>query len=160
LPAGIAIWLLFGILDLTAIHDPSVPLFYIRIIGTVPLIPMLVATLVLKPGRWMETVGFTAIAIQLPLLSALIVVLSPSSLLYFQPTDIWIFDWRGFVCSMRRLVRRGLILAIGTIFAFFVSVSVFWPAGRARPHGGARSLPLLSKLRLLSWNKRKRRLAN
>jgi adenylate cyclase len=127
LPAGIAIWLLFGILDLTAIHDPSVPLFYIRIIGTVSLIPMLVAALVLKPGRWMETVGFIAIAVQLPLLSALIAVLSPSSLLYFQPTDIWILiGVASFVLCGVSFVE-GLILAIGTIFAFFVSVIVFWP---------------------------------
>jgi hypothetical protein len=49
--AGIAIWLLFVALDLLTIHDPSIPPFYIRIAGTLSLIPFFLITFLIKPCR-------------------------------------------------------------------------------------------------------------
>jgi hypothetical protein len=39
--AGIAIWVLFTSLDRLTIHDPSAPLFYVRILGIISLIPII-----------------------------------------------------------------------------------------------------------------------
>jgi hypothetical protein len=86
--AGIAIWMLFVALDLLTIHDPSIPLFYIRIAGTLSLIPFFLATFLIKPGRWIEVIGFAAVFIQIVLLTALVAFLSPVSLPYYQPTEV------------------------------------------------------------------------
>jgi 4-amino-4-deoxy-L-arabinose transferase-like glycosyltransferase len=87
--AGIAIWVLFTSLDRLTIHDPSAPLFYVRILGIISLIPIIVATFVLRLGRWLEPIGFTALAIQVPLLIGVLAFLSPVSLPYYQPIEVW-----------------------------------------------------------------------
>src|SRR5215831_4315289 len=88
--AGIVIWILFVALDLLTIHDPSTALFYVRIAGILSLIPFYLATFLIKPGRWIEVIGFGAVLTQIVLLTALIAFLSPVSLPYYQPTEVWI----------------------------------------------------------------------
>ncbi len=125
--AGIAIYVLFFSLDLLAIHDPSASLFYVRLIGTISLVPILVASFILKPGRWIETLGFVAIAIQIPLLTGVLAFMSPVSLPYYQPTELYIMlGVISFVLCGVSFVE-GLILAFGTICAFFISAIAFWP---------------------------------
>jgi len=116
--AGIAIWMLFVALDLLTIHDPSIPLFYIRIAGTLSLIPFFLATFLIKPGRWIEVIGFAAVFIQIVLLTALVAFLSPVSLPYYQPTEVWITIGVAtfVVCGVSFI--DGLILALGTVFGF------------------------------------------
>jgi len=125
--AGIAIWMLFVALDLLTIHDPSIPLFYIRIAGTSSLIPFFLATFLIKPGRWIEVIGFAAVFIQIVLLTALVAFLSPVSLPYYQPTEVWITIGVAtfVVCGVSFI--DGLILALGTVFGFFLSVTILQP---------------------------------
>jgi adenylate cyclase len=125
--AGLAIWMLFVALDLLTIHDPSIPLFYIRIAGTLSLIPFFLATFLIKPGRWIEVIGFAAVFIQIVLLTALVAFLSPVSLPYYQPTEVWITIGVAtfVVCGVSFI--DGLILALGTVFGFFLSVTILQP---------------------------------
>ncbi len=125
--AGTAIWVLFTSLDLLTIHDPSAPLFYVRIIGIISLIPIIVASFTLNLGRWLEPIGVTALAIQIPLLLCVLVFMSPVSLPYYKPTEIWtLIGVASFVlCGVS--FAEGSILALATIIAFFVSVLVLWP---------------------------------
>ena len=124
---GLAIWMLFVALDLLTIHDPSIPLFYIRIAGTLSLIPFFLATFLIKPGRWIEVIGFAAVFIQIVLLTALVAFLSPVSLPYYQPTEVWITIGVAtfVVCGVSFI--DGLILALGTVFGFFLSVTILQP---------------------------------
>ena len=47
--AGVFISMLFAALDLSTIHDPSLPLFHVRVIGTVTLLAFFVAASMSKP---------------------------------------------------------------------------------------------------------------
>lgn len=125
--AGIAIWVLFTSLDLLTTHDPSVALSYIRIIGIISLIIVFIATYFLRLGRWLELFGFTALAIQIPLLVCLLAFLSPASLPYYQPAEVWtLIGVASFVlCGVS--FAEGSILAFATICAFFISILIFKP---------------------------------
>jgi class 3 adenylate cyclase len=125
--AGIAIYLSFLSLDLLTIHDPSVPLFCVRIIGAVALISFLVATFALTSGRWIEPAGFAVIAIQIPLVTTLLAVTSPASVPYYQPTEV--FMAIGVSCFILCGVSfiEGAILALCTICTFFITVIVLQP---------------------------------
>ena len=125
--AGIAIWILFVALDLLTIHDPSTALFYVRIAGILSLIPFYLATFLIKPGRWIEVIGFGAVLTQILLLTALVAFLSPVSLPYYQPTEVWITIGVAtfVVCGVSFI--DGLILALGTVCGFLLSVTIFQP---------------------------------
>ena len=125
--AGIAIWILFVALDLLTIHDPSTALFYVRIAGILSLIPFYLATFLIKPGRWIEVIGFGAVLTQILLLTALVAFLSPVSLPYYQPTEVWITIGVAtfVVCGVSFI--DGLIPALGTVCGFLLSVTIFQP---------------------------------
>jgi hypothetical protein len=56
--AGVFISMMFAALELHTKHDPSLPLFYVHIIGTVTLLVFLAAVSLRKPNRWIELLCF------------------------------------------------------------------------------------------------------
>lgn len=134
LSIGIAIWLSFALLDVLTIRDPSVTLFYLRIVSPLLFVPIVGLTFIFKPGRWVEWLGFLSIAVQFLLMTTAIALLSPASLRYYQPTEIWmVMGVISFVlCGVSFI--EGLLLAFGVICAFFISVTVLSPEPFLRFH--------------------------
>jgi hypothetical protein len=63
-----------------------------------------------KLGRGLEPIGFTALAIQIPLLIGVLAFLSPVSLPYYQPTGVWtLIGVASFVlCGVSFVVKSTL----------------------------------------------------
>ena len=109
------------------IHDPSLPLFYVRIIGTVTLLAFFAAASLRKPNRWIELLCFGAMITQIALLTTMLALSSSAPASYNQPTELWLaLGVASFVVCGGSFVD-GLLLALCTICAFFVSVTVLHP---------------------------------
>ena len=125
--AGVFISMLFAALDLSTIHDPSLPLFYVRVIGTVMLLAFFAAASLSKPNRWIEPLCFGAMITQIALLTTMLALSSSVPASYNQPTELWLaLGVASFVVCGGSFVD-GLLLALCTICAFFVSVTVLHP---------------------------------
>jgi adenylate cyclase len=126
---GILISILLATLDLLTTHAPSMTLFYVRIVGTLSLIAFYAATLLIKPDRWIEVFSFGVMLTQIVLLTFMLGLSSPGSVSYYQPTELWTaLGVASFiVCGTSFL--DGLILALCTVFAFFISVIFLQPEG-------------------------------
>jgi len=125
--AGVFISMLFAALDLSTIHDPSLPLFYVRVIGTVTLLAFFAAASLSKPNRWVEPLCFSAMITQVALLTTMLALSSSVPASYNQPTELWLaLGVASFVVCGGSFVD-GLLLALCTICAFFVSVTVLHP---------------------------------
>jgi class 3 adenylate cyclase len=119
--------MLFAALDLSTIHDPSLPLFYVRVIGTVMLLAFFAAASLSKPNRWIEPLCFGAMITQIALLTTMLALSSSVPASYNQPTELWLaLGVASFVVCGGSFVD-GLLLALWTICAFFVSVTVLQP---------------------------------
>ena len=101
--AGVFISILFAALDLSTIHDPSLPLFHVRIIGTVTLLAFFVAASLRKRDRWVELLCFGAMITQIAVLTTMLALSSSAPPSYNQPTELWLALGRGFLCRVRRL---------------------------------------------------------
>ena len=125
--AGVFISMLFATLDLSTIHDPSLPLFYVRVIGTVTLLAFFALASTSKPSRRIEPLCFGAVITQIAVLIAMLALSSSVPASYNQPTELWIaLGVASFVVCGGSFVD-GLLLALCTICAFFVSVTVLHP---------------------------------
>ena len=125
--AGAAIWLLFTLLNSFTIRDPSQLLFYVRVTGFVGLVALCAATFTVKPGRWIEPIGFATLAVNIGLLTLVLVFMLPMSLPYYPPSEVYpVLAVVSFVLCGVSFVE-GVVLAAGTICLFFISVTVLWP---------------------------------
>jgi class 3 adenylate cyclase len=125
--AGAAIWLLFTLLNSFTIRDPSQLLFYVRVTGFVGLVALCAATFTVKPGRWIEPIGFATLAVNIGLLTLVLVFMLPMSLPYYPPSEVYpVLAVVSFVLCGVSFVE-GVVLAAGTICLFFFSVTVLWP---------------------------------
>jgi adenylate cyclase len=125
--AGAAIWLLFTLLNSFTIRDPSQSLLYVRIAGSTGLLAIFAATFAVKPGRWIEPAGLMILAANSGMLTLVLVFMSPMSLPYYPPTEIYlVLAVVSFVLGGVSFVE-GVALAAGTICLFFFSVTVLWP---------------------------------
>jgi adenylate cyclase len=125
--AGSALWIVFTLLNTFTIHDPSRALFAVRLIAITGTGSMFLATLVLKPGRWVEPAGFATFAFNIVCLTLVVATMSPVSLPYYSPLAI--FMTQGTICfglGMMSFVE-GMLLAFITLCLFFMTVTVFWP---------------------------------
>jgi adenylate cyclase len=125
--AGVFISMVFAALDLLTLHDASLPLFYVHIIGTVTLLVFLAAASLRKPNRWIELLCFGAMITQIVLLTTMLALSSSVSMSYYQPTELWIaLGVASFVVCGGSFVD-GLVLALCTVCAFFASVTLLHP---------------------------------
>ena len=125
--AGVFISILFAALDLSTIHDPSLPLFHVRITGALTLLAFFFAASLRKRDRWVELLCFGAIITQIAVLTTMLALSSSAPPSYNQPTELWLaLGVASFVVCGGSFVD-GLLLALCTIFAFFVSVTVLHP---------------------------------
>jgi adenylate cyclase len=124
--AGAAVWLLFTLLNSLTIRDPSEPLFYVRVSGFITMLAICAATVIVRPGRWIEPISVVAIAVTIVQLTLVIAFMSPVSAQYYPPTEIgMILGVVSFIGGVSFV--EGLALAAGTICAFLISVTVLWP---------------------------------
>jgi adenylate cyclase len=125
--AGAAIWLLFTLLNSFTIQDPSQPLLYVRLSGIVGLLLLYVASFTVRPGRWVEAAGFATLAVNIGLLTLVLVFMSPMSLPYYPPSEVYpVLAVVSFVlCGVSFI--EGVALAAGTLCLFFFAVTVLWP---------------------------------
>ena len=125
--AGVFISILFAAVDLSTIHDLSLPLFHVRFAGTLTLLAFFVAASLSKRDRWIELLCFGAIITQIAVFTAMLALSSSAPPWYNQPTELWLaLGVASFVVCGGSFVD-GLLLALCTIFAFFVSVTVLHP---------------------------------
>ena len=125
--AGVFISMVFAALDLLTLHNPSLPLFYVHLIGTVTLLVFLAAVSLRKPNRWIEFLCFGAMITQIALLTTMLALSSSVSMSYYQPTELWIaLGVASFVVCGGSFVD-GLVLALCTVCAFFASVTLLHP---------------------------------
>jgi adenylate cyclase len=125
--AGVFIPMLFATLDLSTSHDPSRPIFYVRLVGTVTLLAFFAVASMSKPSRWIEPLCFGAVITQIAVLIAMLALSSSVPASYNQPTELWIaLGVASFVVCGGSFVD-GLSLALCTICAFFVSVTFLHP---------------------------------
>jgi adenylate cyclase len=125
--AGAALWIIFTLLNSFTIHDPSEVLFAVRLIAIFGTASCFVATLLLKPGRWVEPAGFAIFAFNIICLTLVVATMSPVSLPYYSPLAISMTQ--GIVCfglAMMSFVE-GLLLALITVGLFFLTALLFWP---------------------------------
>jgi adenylate cyclase len=123
--AAAAIWLAFTLLNSLTIRDPSQLLFYVRVMGFVVAIAVCIATLIARPGRWIEPITFAMIAVTIGLTTLLLASMSRLSLPYYPPTEIAMLLGVGSFVAVSFV--EGVALAAGTICAFLISVIVLWP---------------------------------
>jgi adenylate cyclase len=127
--AGVLIWVLFTLLNSFTVRDPSQLLLLVRVTAIIYTALIFVATLLVKPGRWIDPVGFLGCAIQVPLLTCVLAFMSPLSLPYYPPTAIFMtLGALSFAVGLSFL--EGLAIALCTMCAFFISVLVLWPEPR------------------------------
>jgi adenylate cyclase len=125
--AGVLISILFAAVDLSTIHNPPLPLFHVRLTGTLTLLAFFVAASWSKRDRWIELLCFGAIITQIAVFTAMLALSSSAPPWYNQPTELWLaLGVASFVVCGGSFVD-GLLLALCTIFAFFVSVTVLQP---------------------------------
>ncbi len=125
--AGVFISILFAALDLSTIHDPSPPLFPVRVIGTATLLAFFIAASLRKHDRWIELLCFGTIITQIAVLTTMLALSSSAPPSYNQPAELWLaLGVASFVVCGGSFVD-GLLLALCTVFAFFVSVTVLHP---------------------------------
>jgi adenylate cyclase len=124
--SGVVIWLAFSLLNSLTIRDPSQPLFYVRISAIAAAIAICAVTLVARPGRWVEPVSFATIAVTIVQLTLVVAFMSPVSLPYYPPSEIgMILGAASFFGGVT--FAEGVVLAIGAICAFLISMTVLWP---------------------------------
>jgi adenylate cyclase len=125
--AGVFISILFAALDLSTIHDLSLSPFYVQVIGTVTLLAFFAAASLSKPNRWIELLCFGVMISQIALLTTMLALSSSVPALYNQATELWtVLGVASFVVCGGSFVD-GLLLALCTICAFFVSVTFLHP---------------------------------
>ena len=125
--AGVLISILFAAVDLSTIHNPPLPLFQVRLAGTLALLAFFVAASLSKRERWIELLCFGAIITQIAVFTAMLALSSSAPPWYNQPTELWLaLGVASFVVCGGSFVD-GLLLALCTIFAFFISVTVLQP---------------------------------
>jgi hypothetical protein len=125
--SGAAMWLLFTLLNSFTIQDPSQPLFYVRLSGMVGLLLLYAASFAVRPGRRIEAAGVAALAVNIGLLTLVLVFMSPISLPYYPLSDVYqVLAVVSFVLCCVSFVE-GVVLAAGTICFFFFAVTVLWP---------------------------------
>jgi adenylate cyclase len=127
--AGVLIWVLFTLLNSLTVRDPSRLLLLVRVTAIIYTAVIFAATLLVRPGRWIDPVGFLGFAVQVPLLTCVLAFMSPLSLPYYPPTAIFmILGALSFAVGLSFL--EGLAIALCTACAFFISVLVLWPEPR------------------------------
>lgn len=125
--SGAAIWLLFTLLNSFTIQNSSLPLLYVRLGGMVGLLLLYAASFTVRPGPWIEAAGFAALAVNIGLLTLVLVFMSPISLPYYPPSEVYpVLAVVSFVLCGVSFVE-GVVLAAGTICFFFFAVTVLWP---------------------------------
>jgi adenylate cyclase len=125
--AGIFISIAFAALDLLTIHNASPPLFYVHILGTATLLVFFAAVSLRKLNRWIELLCFGAMITQIVVLTTMLALSSSASISYYQPTELWIaLGVASFIVCGGTFVD-GLVLALCTVCAFFVSVTLLHP---------------------------------
>src|SRR4029077_14599390 len=125
--AGSALWIKFTLLNALTIHDQSEALFAVRLIAIFGTASTFIATLLLKPGRWVGPAGFAIFAFNIVCLTLVVATMSPVSLPYYSPLAISMTQ--GIVCfglAMMSFVE-GILLALITVSLFFVTTTLFWP---------------------------------
>ena len=123
--AGALLWLMFTVLNSLTIRDPSPVLLATRVLVVVVSMALYAATIIARPGRWIEWVGFAAIAANTVSLTLVLAFMSRVSLPYFQPIVIAML--LGAVSFVGVTFVEGAVLAAGTICAFLIWVIVLWP---------------------------------
>ncbi len=125
--AGVLISILFAAIDQSTIHDPALPLFHVRLAGTLALLAFFVAASLGGRDRRIELLCFGAIITQIAVFTVMLALSSSAPPWYNQPTELWLaLGVASFVVCGGSFVD-GLLLALCTIFAFFVSVTVLRP---------------------------------
>ena len=125
--AGVFISMMFAALELHTTHDPSLPLFYVHLVGTLTLLICFAAASLRKPSRWIEFLCLGAMITQIALLTTMLALSSSVSMSYYEPTELWIaLGVASFVVCGGSFVD-GLVLALCTVCAFFASVTFLHP---------------------------------
>jgi hypothetical protein len=78
----------FTLLNTFTIHDQSEALLAVRLIAIFGTVSSFVATLLLKPGRWVEPAIFTIFAFNIVCSTLVVATMSPVSLPYYSPLAI------------------------------------------------------------------------
>jgi adenylate cyclase len=123
--AGALLWLMFTVLNSLTIRDPSPLLLATRVQVIVGAIALWAATVIVKPGRWIEPISFAVLALQIVLFTQVLAFMSPVSLPFFPPTVIALN--LGALSFVGVRFVEGVVLAAGTICAFLIWVIVLWP---------------------------------
>ena len=83
--AGSVLWI---VLNTFTIHDQCEALLAVRLIAIFGTVSSFVATLLLKPGRWVEPAGFAIFAFNIICSTLVVATMSPVSLPYYSPLAI------------------------------------------------------------------------
>jgi hypothetical protein len=94
--AGSGLWIIFTLLNALTIHDQSEVLLAVRLIAIFGTASSFIATLLLKPGRWVGPAGFAIFAFNIVCLTLVVATMSPVSLPYYSPLAIAMTQ--GIVC--------------------------------------------------------------
>jgi adenylate cyclase len=125
--AGSALWIIFTLLNAITIHDGSEALLAVRLVAICGTVSSFIATLLLKPGRWVEPAGFAVFAFNIVCLTLVLATMSAVSIPYYSPLAISMTQ--GIVCfglAMMSFVE-GILLALITVCLFFITVTLLWP---------------------------------
>ena len=124
---GAATWALFTALNALTIHDASPLLLITRLAAITLCVVTCAATFTIKIGRWIESVGFAALAVNIPLLTCVLAFMSPVSLPYYSPIAIhMMLGVASFVLCGVSFVE-GVLTALVTTCSFLIAVLVLWP---------------------------------
>ncbi|WP_158814302.1 adenylate/guanylate cyclase domain-containing protein [Methylocapsa sp. S129] len=125
--AGSLAYLAFLTLDRFTIQDPSAALFTVSLAGIIGFALIFLATILVRPGRWIEPMGLVVIAGNALFLALYLMSLSATSHAYDPPSAVYTMAAVTCFALCGVTFIEGALLALYTIGIFLLVVTVLLP---------------------------------